>query len=220
MRPRLVVACGVVLSAALGGGGFAAYAFLRGPGPTKVAVPAPTVSEPDVAALETKVAQMEQAMGAMMSQRAAGEAVTPASREGGVDQRPARPIDPAARPADPTERDAWQKRYLADLAQKEPRDRAWATGEEEAIQSAVQASVAADAGTTVDSLGCKTSMCRLEVSNTTPAARSAFIKDFSLHFPPMSGARVEISNGSDGTAKTTVDFIRSGYPIPTPDEAL
>jgi hypothetical protein len=197
---------GVSLAAAIGGG---AYAFGRTSNRPAQAreVPAPSAN---VAGLESEVAELRQEVGLLAAQRLAPQAAPPEP-----------PPPPLARSTAPKERveeaakhEAEQKRYLDDLAKNEPRDRSWAPGYEQQVRAAVQAATDGKQGTSLDSVSCHTSLCRLTASHETAAAQHEFWSEFKMHLPPMAAAHVVVTDGKDGPLATTVDFIREGYSVP------
>ena len=215
-RVGVVVAAGV---AALGMAGSATlllrHRVAEGTKPESVASSASV----DVAALQGRVNQLEQVLGAVAARGAVVASAGPSAEPThAAALPPSVAMDPA--PVLPSEdavaREARRKQALEDLARNEPRDRSWAAAQEQAIRDSVQTSVGAGAGAAVESLSCHTSLCRLELSNDTVAAQQSFLSDFKRHLPPMTAAHFAVSGGKDGPAKTTVDFIRRGYPIPDP----
>jgi hypothetical protein len=128
-----------------------------------------------------------------------------------------------ARPP-PTDEEVRERRerkvaMIAEHLRTEPRDGSWAPGYEASLREAVGLSAQGDAAPIIDSVSCRTSVCRLEVTSATSADQMKFVREFPSHRPPMVVAFGEMRPASDGTVKTVIDFVREGYPVPGAEES-
>jgi hypothetical protein len=107
---------------------------------------------------------------------------------------------------------AKRKQRFDGLLHDEPRDRSWAPEYEASLRDAVQATSKADGASVVESVSCRTSICRLELSSASSEAQRAFMGNFHQNLPPMAAVHFTTATGDDGASKTTLDFVRAGYP--------
>jgi hypothetical protein len=196
-------------------------AFLLGRGAGHAGSPPAVPSSADVSALQAQVTQLQASVASLAVDRRAPPPAAPS-----IQAAPERPLASAspreARPTPPTREEiaaheARAERQLEDLAQNEPRERSWAPAFERQLRDAVEAVGDAGAGSSIDSVSCHTTMCRLEMSHATVAAQQEFLSEFNMHLPPMAGAHVHVTDGKDGPPRSTVDIIREGSPIPGSD---
>jgi hypothetical protein len=199
--------------------------FVRRPAPAPVRVPA-TDPGPgaELDALKNRMEQLEKAMsygGARLS--SLESAAASGSGSPGIGAAPDGGAgvvrhDPLSR-EELTERQARQAARLEAALTDEPRDRSWAPGFESALQDSVEATVVKGQGPTIESVSCRTSVCRLQLAYATQDIQRQFLEEFPAHRPPMTAARWTNSPSSDGTGKLTIDFVREGYPVPGTEES-
>lgn len=105
-----------------------------------------------------------------------------------------------------------QQQALQRAVETEPRDHAWARDYENSIEHAVQ-SVANDMSsrTEVQSLTCRTSVCRLAIGSKSIGEQATFLRKFPF---ALSGAEaLHVSRGgSDAGATTALVYVmRKGH---------
>ena len=102
----------------------------------------------------------------------------------------------------------------------EPRDNGWATQEEQMLSKATQTAMANGQKYTVEYMGCRTTMCRMEVSlsgedeHRFGVAFSGQISNSDIagsHFFPLR-------RNEDGTEVLQILAFRRGYPMPGDQE--
>jgi hypothetical protein len=59
----------------------------------------------------------------------------------------------------------------------------------------------------------------VELSFAAAGEQTAFMHAVSTRWPPMTAAHWENAPARDGNVRTTIDFIRQGFPILGADEA-
>jgi hypothetical protein len=205
---------------AIGLAALAGYVVHR-PAPTRAARPA---ADPGAATeideLRSKIGQLEQAMTYGSARLASLEsAAGPGGRSAGMGAAREGGADVQRRGAPPSQEEVAERQARVtarfDAALKdEPRDRSWAPGFESTIQDSVKATVGTGHGPTVETVSCRTSVCRLELAYGTKDSQRQFLQAFPAHRPPMTAARWTNNPSSDGTGKLTIDFVREGYPVP------
>jgi hypothetical protein len=52
----------------------------------------------------------------------------------------------------------------------------------------------------------------MELSHASPADQQEFLQNVRMHLPPTEGVRVQPIHGDDGSVKTVMQFVRSGFP--------
>jgi hypothetical protein len=215
------LAGGIALVLALSAGGLGGYLLRRPPSASAAKQPmVDTAFSADLAVLQSQVAGIQQRLAASELRGAVeprdpiahADRIAPVSpgRDPNGDGRPPSRLSPE----EVREAEARQMQQLDELARSEPRDRSWAPGYEEAVRAAVQGATAGNSASTIESLSCRTTICRLELSQDTPEAQRQFMDTFRAHLPPMAAMHVSYTRGNEGQAKTTVDFVREGSPIP------
>lgn len=125
---------------------------------------------------------------------------------------------PKQQPQPPT-REQLEQQFEArsKAVSSEPRDQSWAGQEEQAISSAVKAAMADGVPYKIDSLSCRTTICRMEISHANALIQQQFASDLTIqmansdalgyHFRP-------IGPKDDGTQALEVLLFRRGYPMP------
>jgi hypothetical protein len=184
------------------------------PAPSVASAPADTTND-ELSNLREHVGQMERALVTNQARLASLEA-TPG------DAGSAPPRDVAARrPPSPEEASAREARQLAEIDARvstEPRDAQWAPAYEASLRDTIAASTHGSAAPKVDTLSCRTSVCRLELAYASADAQQDFLHAFPSHRPPMTAAHWENVASSDGSIKTRIDVVREGYPMPGAEE--
>jgi hypothetical protein len=220
MSARQIVVSVVALGIAAAGGYFAHRPWPLGP--VSLAAKATDTSAKDgLAELNQRVGGLERTLVTGQLRLASLEtAARPDPASAAAPAAKGEPPPPRPSPEEAREREARTVQHIATLLKTEPRDRSWAPGFEDALRSAVKASSPDSVAPTVETVSCRTSVCRLELSFSTPTAQQAFMQTFPAHRPPMTASRWETSPTDDGSAKTTIDVIREGYPVPDPEQSL
>jgi hypothetical protein len=72
-------------------------------------------------------------------------------------------------------------------------------------------------GARLQSLACKSSLCRVEVSHGDPEAQEAFLERLTYLAPFDSEGLIRRVAGADGTQRTVVYFARQGHRLPSLD---
>jgi hypothetical protein len=114
--------------------------------------------------------------------------------------------------------DMRRRQRFSNLLGSEARDRSWAPGYETSLRDAVQAAAQGEGAPVVESVTCRTSICRLEVSSSSSDAQRQFLGSLHAHLPPMAAVHFYAeSPGEDGSSKMKMDFVRAGYPTDVVD---
>ncbi len=116
-----------------------------------------------------------------------------------------------------------QEAISADINKRlatEPREKSWASATEEQLRRAAKASSGDAGGSTIATLSCRTSICKIELS--VPAKTGAVASTGSLPFfvEGMAGFRRSLPvQQSDGSYTVAFDFYRKGYQMPGEERA-
>lgn len=116
------------------------------------------------------------------------------------------PPDPGPEPPKPTTAEAAQAHFERTL-EAEPLDATWARAEEQSIRDFVQAE--AGEGAALESVSCRSSMCRLRLRFPNDDGRDAF--KLKLGLPPLSHGGFYKEEGEAGLAYYAA---REGHPLP------
>jgi hypothetical protein len=121
---------------------------------------------------------------------------------------PAEPSPPEPEPVapQPTTAEAAQT-HFEHILETEPLDAAWARAEEQSIRDFVQAE--AGEGAALESVSCRSSMCRLKLSFPSDGGRDTF--KLKLGLPPLSNGGFYKEEGETGLAYYAA---RAGHPLP------
>jgi hypothetical protein len=174
-------------------------------------------SADDLLALQSRVAELEQAVTKRNSVERLPEPRVQEATEAVSSRRMTAPFEHSRSQTveDEATQELRQIHELDELAKTEPRDRSWASSYEEKIRDAVESTVSKDAGATIGSLSCGTSICRLELSHETAIAQARFLEQFQWKLPAKTGAHFYTGSPTrQGLAITVVHLVREGYPIP------
>jgi hypothetical protein len=104
----------------------------------------------------------------------------------------------------PKEQDTWAATRLDETLKRESVDATWSRAMDARAGEFFASSMAS--GSTLHRMECKTTLCRLEVSNETIDARERFGKHFSTMIPPSGAAFVHIE---DSTSLNITVYIAS-----------
>jgi hypothetical protein len=170
----------------------------------------------DLRALKEQVAELEAARAS--NERHAEPVETPMPVAVPAQQSAPRGGPPPPSRAELQAREEARLKHLDDLATNEARDGAWAPGYERQIETAVSSSVAKDGTAKIESLRCRTSLCRLELSYATPGDQALFMASFRTHLPPLAAVHFSDTSGANGVPRTTIDLLREGTPVPGVDD--
>jgi hypothetical protein len=115
--------------------------------------------------------------------------------------------------SDEEEREVNDRRIqrFGDLLGREARDESWAPGYEESLRVAVRASASDDGATELESVACRTTICRLVLTAVSSEAQRRFMSDFHRQLPPMAAVHFSEVVGQNGSSTMTWDFVRTGY---------
>jgi hypothetical protein len=193
--------------------------LVRGAATTKKPHAAAPSSSAELNELTGRVAGLEQAMAANEHRYSAVEQSVGGLRieAPGVPDRPQHDLAPPAPPLSPEEQrdlDARRRERFERLLGSEARDRSWASDYETSLRDAVQATATAHGASApaIDSVTCRTSICRLVLTSSSLETQSRFMGDFHDHLPPMAAVHFSSVVGDDNSSKLTLDFVRAGYP--------
>jgi outer membrane murein-binding lipoprotein Lpp len=214
-RPAIV---GVTIGCCVLGG----Y-LLRGGAPPakKPSTTADQWGSADVNELKARVVELEHAVALNESRYSAVQPRDLAvQREGPVARDPSLHVTPDHDHGSPPsisreellELDARREQRFGELLRREPRDRSWALDYEASLRDAVHATAQGDGAPTIETLSCRTSICRLQISSSSSGAQRQFMQSLHAHLPPMAAVHWSVTSGDDGSSKTTLDFVRQGYP--------
>lgn len=101
--------------------------------------------------------------------------------------------------------------FLATALDTEPRDRAWGSQMESRVTSAV--SPAAYPGTHIESMDCRSTLCRIVLSHDDANAEAA-IGTFPMAVPDFAEGVLSASNDEKGRSLTIGYFARAGHKLP------
>jgi hypothetical protein len=201
----------MVLCAAIGGATFAGYLFSRAV-PAKRPAAAAATGSVELDELKGRVAELEQAMAENEKQSLVDRATPGIHLDVPTNQDSPKHEAPMPPQEDLRDLDERRKHRFEELLLSEPRDRSWAPDYETSLRDAVRATAQNDDTPSIDSLTCRTSICRLEITSTSSDAQQRFMGRFHEQLPPMAAVHFTSAVEADGSSKTTLDFVRAGYP--------
>jgi hypothetical protein len=109
-------------------------------------------------------------------------------------------------------REKERQQFYAATFEQEPRDRAWGNQMESRVTSAVSA--AAFPGTHVESVDCRSTLCKVVLSHDDAAAEQA-VGSFPMAVPEFAEGTLSASNDAKGRLLTVGYFARSGHKLPS-----
>jgi hypothetical protein len=115
-----------------------------------------------------------------------------------------------------------QARETAKVAQMdqllvtEPRDRSWAAAEEDQLRHSAQLAGGDGGAYSINSLSCRTSICKMEVSNRSLSGQQSFMREILHYHPDMAAIQLSPPEARpDGSYVSAIRIIRTGHEIPT-----
>jgi hypothetical protein len=208
------IAIGAAIACVAFGVSFGAQ-FVRPPskGPPPTTSPEARAPGVDGARLEGRIAALERELEAARLRAAPAPAATAAAP---VDEKArAAEAPPPREPKAPGQRFREVVDHYAAFHAGQPLDRsASARAAREAAATLNEANVA---GSTAESVDCRTTVCRIEVGHADQAAQAYFVRHIP-HRPPFDGAgfyhRVDDEGGQ---SRTVVYVAREGFEMPPPN---
>jgi hypothetical protein len=191
--------------------------LLRGSSPKRIAGPS-LVGSAELEALDRRVAELEKRPAPGELATPSIHLVTPTATEQGHPQQA-----PEVRPPtqeEITDVEGRRTQRFGELLANEPRDRSWASGYEQSLEDAVRAVVQGDNAPSIESVTCRTTICRAQVTSRSLGEQQRFLAGLRAQMPPMAAVHFTSATGADGSCTTTLDIVRDGYPTGAIDGPL
>lgn len=102
--------------------------------------------------------------------------------------------------------------FLRAEVDAEPRDTRWSREAVEAIRGTL--ATPDFAGSSVDDVDCRSTLCRLEVSHQDDTARETFAGTFPMKRPELENGTLLKTESPDGKVRTIAFFARQGHSLP------
>jgi hypothetical protein len=126
----------------------------------------------------------------------------------GAGARP--PPTPRPSPAELDDESRRRAERLSDYFDAEPRDAKWAADYEGQIASLAKKGNGVD----LTNVSCRTSVCRIEVTNTNEATRIAFLNEVQMSLAGASAVYHGPETAGSNGISSVVHVFRAGYPMP------